>query len=127
MKGTESWRKSAGGELWPDHAPRPVGLDVAAGQGGRDDGDSCALAFGVPRHVPKARPPVGSRPGYAPAARRGRRRIPRRSLLSPGPARVAAFKAPKTPEIWDELPKTGTGQVLRTRSRLRLKQEAGEG
>ncbi len=41
-------------------------------------------------------------------------------------ARVAAFKAPRTLEIWDDLPKTGTGKVLKTAIRKRLRQEAEE-
>ncbi len=46
-------------------------------------------------------------------------------LLAYVQGRVAAFKAPRTLEIWDELPKTGTGKVLKTAIRSRLRQDAG--
>ena len=40
--------------------------------------------------------------------------------------RVASFKAPRTIEIWDDLPKTGTGKVLKAAIRGRLRRDAEE-
>ncbi len=48
-------------------------------------------------------------------------------LLAYARGRVAAFKAPRTLEIWDELPKTGTGKVLKTAIRRLLRQESDSG
>ena len=45
-------------------------------------------------------------------------------LLSYARGRLAAFKAPRTLEIWPDLPKTGTGKVLKSAIRARLLAEA---
>jgi len=47
-------------------------------------------------------------------------------ILAYARGRLAAFKAPQSIEIWPDLPKTGTGKVLKTAIRRRLK-ESREG
>jgi fatty-acyl-CoA synthase len=48
-------------------------------------------------------------------------------LLAWAAEHLAAFKAPRTIEIWDDLPKTGTGKVLKARLRSLLQGDAGRG